>query len=130
MSADQEDELRAIWQSHLTTARPFSAEQLQARALLLESRARRSIRVNQICSGLVALIIAVSLFTQKGGLFFVVGEVMLLVVAVYIAWGNELFFCTAAHSDGCEHRNLRGSPQAAARTSAGSESVDPLWSAS
>ncbi len=36
MSADQEDELRAIWQSHLTTARPFSAEQLQARALLLE----------------------------------------------------------------------------------------------
>jgi hypothetical protein len=87
-----DDELRAIWQSQHTSAQPMTPEQLRARAEHFESKARRSVRVNQISAGLVAAFMALGLFVMDGGLLFKIGTAMLLVASIYIAWGIGYFF--------------------------------------
>ncbi len=91
MPMNDENELRALWRGQLTGTEPMTPEQLRSRAKRLESKARRSVRVNQISAGLVAMG-AVGLFAIERGLLFKVGAALLLIAAAYIAWGMKYFF--------------------------------------
>jgi hypothetical protein len=104
----------------------MTPEQLRARAERFESKARRSVRANQISAGLVAAVMAFGLFVMEGGLLFRIGTAMLLVASIYIAWGLRYFFpalsiptgaspgtCATVHKQQLEHQrdlnlSLRG----------------------
>jgi hypothetical protein len=92
MPTNSDGNLRAIWQSQLTNAQPMTSEQLRSRAKQFESKARRSVRLNQLSAGLAGLGFAFGLFTLDGGLLVKVGAAMLLIMSVYMVWGLSYFF--------------------------------------
>jgi hypothetical protein len=96
MPTNDEDEVRAIWQSQLTTAEPMNPDKLRARAKDFASKARRSVLVNQISAGLIVPIVAISMFVVDGGLLVNVAAAMLLIAAVYMVWAFNYFFSALA----------------------------------
>jgi hypothetical protein len=92
MSTNDENEFRAIWQNQLTTAESMDPERLRERARAFESKARRSVRVNQISAGLIIPIAAVAVFAQHSGLLTNVACAMLLITSVYMVWAFRYFF--------------------------------------
>jgi hypothetical protein len=124
-----EDKLRAVWQSQHTNAQAMTPEQIRTRAERFESKARRSIRINQISAGLLAASMAFGLFALDRGLLFKIGTAMLLISSIYIAWGMSHFFsalsiptgagpgtCAAVHKRQLERqRDLNLSARAGAR---------------
>src|SRR5262245_52983270 len=87
-----EDELRALWQSQHAGAHAMTPEQLRARTERFASKARRSVRLNQISAALLAACMAFGLFVLDRGLLFKIGTAMLLAASIYIAWGMSYFF--------------------------------------
>jgi hypothetical protein len=92
MPTNDEDGLRTIWQSQLTTAGPLDSEKLRERAKEFESKAHRSVRVNQISAALAAIGCAFGLFAVDGGLLSKVGAAMLLITSIYMVWAFKYFF--------------------------------------
>ena len=92
MSTNDEDELRTLWQSQTATSTPMSPDDLRKRAKIAESSARRSVRLNQTCAGIVVFVTATSLFVLDSGILAKVGTVMLLVGGAYTAWAFPHFF--------------------------------------
>jgi hypothetical protein len=99
MPTNDESDVRALWQRQLTNAEPMTSEQLRSRAKQFESKARRSVRVNQISAGVAALAFAFGLFALDGGLLAKIGSAMLLITSVYMVWAFRYFF-SALRIDG------------------------------
>lgn len=91
-----DDEVRTIWQSQPTTAEPMSPEKLRARAKAFESKARRSVLINQISAGMLVPFAAIAMFAMDGGLLVKVAMAMLPVTAVYMVWAFNYFFAALA----------------------------------
>ena len=92
MAPNDDQFLRNTWQAELNTTRSLDPVELRARADASASRARRSVRINRISAGAVAVIAAAGLVIVDGGLLPKVGTAMLLIAALYMIWAFKHFF--------------------------------------
>lgn len=92
MASNDDDAIRSAWHAQPIDSHVPDPEALRRRAQQFEAKARRSVRINQLCAAIVMPLAAAGMFLQDGGLLINTACVMLLIISAYMVWAFRYFF--------------------------------------